>query len=207
MLKRTSPYVAVLVAGSLMGCALGGCGTNLTPQASVPGTLDPAALAAKSGNTAEDPGTSTDVGDGTVSSSSDTPPTQTTVAAEAESLAAELQSVLGTPSADTAGTPWETLFVALADAANNAPDSPVAQAILLIQSFQQLRTEIQRVRHTLTRAQAAQLLLSALATADTSAAGTGSPARDLLAQVQNLLAALRATSTQPAASADTLVTP
>ena len=172
MLTRTLRSMAALVAGSAIVCAIGGCGTTLTPETTVLGA-------------------STDTAG---------------VASEAESLANELQAVLGAQSAG-ADTPLGALLLGLMDGANDPANSSGLPSLPLIQDFQQLRAEIHQLRHTKPRALAAQLLLNALAAGNTvgadPGAATGSSGLDLLSQVQNLLEALRSTNTQPAADAPT----
>jgi hypothetical protein len=185
MFKTTLRNVAVTTAISLLACAAGGCATALTPDSAIQDTLDlllqSAESAIASGASQTDKSSSSAV--------------QDTVASAAGQLLQELQTVLAGQDPGSAGS---TLLTALSDVAGQSLTTAASQTATSAHPFRQLRAEIHTLRHSMTKDQAAQVLLSALAASSTTGSsattGTSSSTSDLLTQVQNLLASLRATN-------------
>jgi hypothetical protein len=161
---------ALAAAGSMLVYAAGGCGAD---WASGLATQEGAQTNQDNTSAAED-----------------------TAASEAGQLLRELETILGQQDAGAAGDGLNALLAALASAAGSAPSLATSQPATPAHPFRQLRAEIHTLRHSLTREQVAQLLLNALAAANT-ADGSATTGFDLAARVQNLLASLRAAATQP----------
>jgi hypothetical protein len=191
MFKTSLRKVPLAVASGVLVCAAGACGTDLTTGAAFPDLF----------NLLLPPVDSTGTQATTQADQSDSGAGQDPAAAEAGRLLQDLEAVLGAQNAGTVGAGASALLTALASVAGSSPNSATSQPATPAHPLRQLRAEIHTLRHSLTREQAAQLLLSALAasrTTDGSATtGTGSSGSDLLAPIQNLLATLRAMDTQP----------
>jgi hypothetical protein len=185
MSKTTIRKVMTAAATTVLICAVGGCAANLTPDTALQDMLD---LLVQSADPALMP-------DASQAGKSDTSTAPDTTAFQADQLLQELEAVLAGYNPGTAGDALNSLVTALAGVAGNSVDAATSQPTTLVHPLRQLRNEIHTLRHSLTRDQAAQLLLSALAASSTSGAaqtsGSDSSGSDLLTQVQNLLATLR----------------